>query len=45
MNYEMKSIFCHECKEHTSWDVEFEKLNNGKNLMVAKLITKDRQRR
>ena len=30
LNYEVKSLFCHECKEHTSWDVESEKYKKWK---------------
>ena len=30
LDYEVKSICCHECKEHTSWDVESEKYKEWK---------------
>lgn len=30
LDYEVKSLFCHECKEHTSWDVESEKYKQWK---------------
>ena len=30
LDYEVKSLFCHECKEHTNWDVESEKYKQWK---------------
>ena len=30
LDYEVKSLFCHECKEHNSWDVESEKYKEWK---------------